>query len=452
MNKYFEKIDQWTRLSHLSFPVPTHSNQLAYSLGGITLFGFILLFISGLFMTQFFNPQPEHAAESIRYLVEKVTGGGWIRSFHYWVAQAVVISMCIHLIRVFISGSYKSPRRLTWFFGIALFFTTFLLAFFSGTVIKWDQEAYEALIHYDVVMGMLGPLGEIFGSGLTDSVSMNMRMYVFHIVLVPLLLIALIIAHFYLVHVFNISPLPKGPHSNMGEVPKEELKGDFLEHVWSILRFSLIFYGLVAVLAIFVYAPLEGPPTPQESGTKPPWIYYWQYGVENIVGIAGIIYSSLVLLAFLLIVPFIDRGTSRNPADRKVVLSLGGFVAAVMVGFSIYAWVTPPQVHGGGHGRDDHHGETPSGKAMESHGEAGIAEPHGNEMEPRGHGEDSAGEPHTKEMEPHHGEDSTGEPHAKEMEPHHGEDSTGEPHAKEMESHGGDSTGKPHSEDPPHDH
>jgi len=195
-NHFWKWLDRWTRLSHLSFPVPAHAKNLSYTLGGITLMGFILLFMSGLILTQFFDPQSDSANQSVRYIVEEVPGGSWIRSFHYWTAQAVILSMCAHLIRVFISGSYKFPRILTWYFGVGLFFTATMLAYFSGTILKWDQEAYEALGHYDFIAGMLGPLGTLMGGGLTESVSMNVRMYTFHIALAPLILIALVIGHF----------------------------------------------------------------------------------------------------------------------------------------------------------------------------------------------------------------------------------------------------------------
>ena len=351
--RLWNRLEQWTRISHLSFPVPAHAKNLGYCLGGITLMGFSLLFLTGLVLIQFFNPQPELANKSVHYIVEKVPAGRFLRAFHYWTAQAVVLSMCAHLLRVFITGAYKAPRILTWYLGTALFFTAVMLSYFSGTVIKWDQEGSEALEHFEVVLGMLGPVGTLMGSGLTESVSMNVRMYGFHIALAPLLLIVLIVGHFYLVHVFNISPLPRGPHSRLAEVPEAELTGTFMEHLLGILRFSLIFYGLVAVLAFFVPAPLGPDPSGEPTGAKPPWIYYWQYAIENFVGMPGILYSSIVLMLLFLIVPLLDRGPSRDPKDRKGVLALGAVTLAVMIGLTIYGWMSPEQVHEGGHG----HGE-----------------------------------------------------------------------------------------------
>lgn len=373
----WNRLDQWTRLSRLSFPVPAHAKNLGYCLGGITLMGFMLLFVTGLILTQFFNPQPDLANRSVHYIVEKVFGGRFLRSFHYWTAQAVVLAMCAHLLRVFISGSYKAPRVLTWYFGTALFFTTTMLAYFSGTVIKWDQEGSEAMVHYQAVLEMLGPIGTLMGSGLTGSVSMNVRMYGFHVTLAPLLLIALIVGHFYLVHVFNISPLPRGPHSRLPEVPAAELTGTFTEHLWAITRFSLIFYGLVAIVAAIVQPPLGGEPSSEQTGVKPPWIYLWQYGIENFVGIVpGILYSSLVLLLLFLIVPLLDRGPSRDPKDRKGVLALGAATFVVLLGLTLYAWLSPPQVHEGhehGHGHEAPMSEMPGTGEMKETPSGGQA-------------------------------------------------------------------------------
>ena len=74
-NPFWNRLDRWTRISHLSFPVPAHAKNLSYTLGGITLMGFILLFVTGLILTQFFNPQTDSANQSVRYIMEEFTGG-----------------------------------------------------------------------------------------------------------------------------------------------------------------------------------------------------------------------------------------------------------------------------------------------------------------------------------------------------------------------------------------
>ncbi|HSG04765.1 MAG TPA: cytochrome bc complex cytochrome b subunit, partial [Nitrospiria bacterium] len=109
-NQRDSPLEKWLRISSLSFPVPAHSHTLGYCLGGITLVGFLILFGTGFFLIQFFNPAPDKANASLHHIVENVMGGKWIRSLHYWTAQAVMLSMVAHVLRIFFGGAYKAPR------------------------------------------------------------------------------------------------------------------------------------------------------------------------------------------------------------------------------------------------------------------------------------------------------------------------------------------------------
>ncbi|HEY5593882.1 MAG TPA: hypothetical protein VIL61_01820, partial [Nitrospiria bacterium] len=96
----------------------------------------------------------------------------------------------------------------------------------------------------------------------------------------------------------------------------------------------------------------------ESTGVKPPWIYLWQYGIENFVGMAGILYSSVVLVLLFLLVPILDRGPSRDPKDRKGVLALGAVTFIVLLGLTLYGWLSPKQVHQGhehGQAHDQEH-------------------------------------------------------------------------------------------------
>jgi ubiquinol-cytochrome c reductase cytochrome b subunit len=341
------RLDRWLRLNSLDFPVPVHSKNLLYTLGGIAFTGFMILFLTGIYLTQFFDPNPEGARQSIQTIMDTAVAGRFIRSLHYWTAQAVVIALGFHLLRVFITGAYKSPRTMTWYLGVGLFFTATMGSFFSGTVIKWDHEATEALHHFKSVIESLGPLGTLFSEELTGAVSLNLRMYTYHITLAPLALILLVIGHFYLIHVFNISPLPTGGSARLEEVPKEELTGTFMEHVRSILLFSLIYYGAVAVLSFVVPAPIGADPMEEMTGEKPLWPFLWMYGIENLTGMQGILYGSAALLLLLVMIPLLDRGPSRDLRDRKGILALGSAALLTMIGFTLFAWIAPPQLHEG---------------------------------------------------------------------------------------------------------
>ena len=381
-------LEKWFRISRLSYPVPPHARTLSYTLGGITFVGFILLFASGFLMGQFYQPTPDRAYETVKHLIEEIPGGRFLRAFHYWMAQAVILSLILHLLRVFIGGAYKSPRLFTWYFGVGLLGTALFGSYFSGTVLKWDQESFEALQHYREGLRFFGPIGSFLGS--TEAIPLNVKIYLSHISVFPLLLLFLIACHFYLVNTFSLSPLPFGEDSARSYLPAEEMTGRFLEHVRSILLYGLVYYGLVAVIALIFSAPLGPPVSQEEIGVKPPWPFLWFYGLENITGrIDSIVYASGALFLALFLLPILDRGEERNPIRRKKTMVAGATTLLLIAGLSIYGAISEPQVHH--HGNDNttpHHGSAPQPDQQMDDNNNGHAEEH-EDHEGGDHGEGS---------------------------------------------------------------
>lgn len=357
MGRVKQFLERWLRISRLDFPVPSHGKQLLYSVGGITFVGFLILFLSGIWLTQFFNPAPQRAYESVQLLMREAWGGSFVRSLHYWTAQAVIALLTVHLLRVFATGAYKSPRIATWLVGVLLFFITVMGFYFTGTVLKWDQEGFEALEHYNEVINLFGPLQGILGEDLSKNVGMNVRFYAAHINTLPLVFGLLVASHFYLVHVFNLAPLSKGTTSKLAELPESELTGKFSEHFRSIALYSLVYYGAVAMIALLFPAPLGPENSGGETGVKPPWPYLWLYGLENLIGAQAIFYGALVLFILMVLVPWLDRGEDRNPKTRKGMLIGGTLVFLILVGFSLYAGFGPKVVHFHSHGKHEHEHE-----------------------------------------------------------------------------------------------
>jgi ubiquinol-cytochrome c reductase cytochrome b subunit len=87
--------------------------------------------------------------------------------------------LIIHLLRVILTGAFRPPRILTYFVGLGLFAIIFLI-YFSGTVLRWDQEGYEALTHFLAVNKLLGPIGAFFLEDFTLSTSILSRIFALH--------------------------------------------------------------------------------------------------------------------------------------------------------------------------------------------------------------------------------------------------------------------------------
>src|SRR6266496_3566229 len=201
-------LDDRLGLSAIRYAVPEHANTLWYTLGGITFFGILVLAATGVWLGQYYNPDPTGARESVIFIQNEVPLGDVIRGIHVWTAYLVVITAALHLIRVFVTASYKIPREVNWLIGLALLALLLFGATFSGTILRWDQEAYEAMVHNMEAVTILGSLGGFFSDAFTTSVSMLARLYVAHVSVIPMTILLLLIAHIFLIKHHGISPTP----------------------------------------------------------------------------------------------------------------------------------------------------------------------------------------------------------------------------------------------------
>lgn len=335
--RFFEALDERLGLRSLAYPVPEHANKLAYSLGGLSLVAFLSLLASGIALAQFYEPEPATAHASVRRIITDVTLGNSIRGFHYWMSMAMVVLVGLHLLRVFVSGSFKRPREGNWIVGVALAGITATF-FFSGTVLKWDQESLEALEHNIEIGRFLGRFG-YWLSPQFGGIPLLLRLYTLHIAILPAVFFLVVAVHLLLVKRHGMAPSPfrKGP---MPE-PTEH----FSRHLARLGGFALILIGIVMVLAV-IAPPVHGPaPVEGIEVTKPPWPMLWLYPIENWVGVSAILWATLVIFATLLIVPFVDRGQQRDPSKRLRVVIPAGIVVVAVLGLIIYALVTPVATH-----------------------------------------------------------------------------------------------------------
>jgi len=286
-------------LSALEYAVPAHANTFLYSLGGITLVCFVLSFVTGAILTQFYNPAPTVAHASVNYLAN-TTGLRLIRALHHWSADLGFILLISHMLRVMFTGAFRPPRTITYLAGLLLLFVSFQL-FFTGTVLKWDQEGYEAMEHFVAVNKLLGPLGTVFQEDFTLSTSMLARIYALHIGIFPALLLVLILVHFVYVKIFGIAP--KAFQSQ--EAYQESLaKGaKFTQHLKMLLLYGSILLVILVVLAVIFPPELLQKPKPGIEVTKPPWVFWIFYPIESAIGIPGILIGTAILSIGLILIP-----------------------------------------------------------------------------------------------------------------------------------------------------
>jgi ubiquinol-cytochrome c reductase cytochrome b subunit len=316
----------------LEYPGPKHANTFWYSLGGLTLTCFVITLVTGAVLTQFYNPTPAIAHASVNYIAG-TPGLGWIRALHHWSANIGFFLLIVHMLRIFFTGAYRPPRVATYIVGLLLLFTSFQL-FFTGTVLKWDQEGYEALGHFLAVNNLLGPLGAIFQEDFTLSTSMLARIYGLHVGIFPALLILFIVVHLLYVKHFGISPKPYQSDEDYQTSLAQGTK--FTHHLKLLLIYSSILIVVLVILAFAFQPGMLEKPKPGIEMTKPPWLFWVFYPLESLIGISGILLGTVVLSIGLILIPILgltiaNEKTLLRTVNIIVVIGLISWLAMLVI-------------------------------------------------------------------------------------------------------------------------
>jgi ubiquinol-cytochrome c reductase cytochrome b subunit len=343
-------IDERLGLEALAYPVPAHANSVLYTLGGITLFGILVLIATGIYLAQFYHADPPEARQSVEYIITTARLGDFVRGLHFWMANLVVITLLLHVLRVFATGAYRAPRELNWIVGVGLLAVTLGLVF-TGTVLKWDQEGWEALQHNEEIGNLLGGVGIWFTSDFTTSSPILERLFIAHIAILPVLLIGLVAAHFYLVKYHGISSLPG--HDEQREAAKTDTvqamqaegQVPFTNHVLHIFGWGLLLTALESLLALLFSASLGEVIDPGVEETKPLWMFLPLYPFEDWLGIKALLWLPIAGVVGLAAVPFIDRFGSSSIRRRWILIALAVVVIAALVALAIYAQASTPAEH-----------------------------------------------------------------------------------------------------------
>src|SRR5215475_8410548 len=168
--------------------------------GGISFFLFLLLTITGVFLMFYYVPDTRSAYQNINQFGNAVSFGLLVRNMHRWAAHLMVVSVTLHMIRVFYHGAYKPPREFNWVVGVLLFLVTLFLSF-TGYLLPWDQIAIWAITVGTNIASSIPGIGpairELLIGGRAIEQPTLIRFYVLHVLALPAVLGVLFLYHMW---------------------------------------------------------------------------------------------------------------------------------------------------------------------------------------------------------------------------------------------------------------
>ena len=340
----------------LSKTFPTHPTFL---IGEITLFSFITLVVTGIFLGFLYEPStklvslfgamvPSAYASVVR--IDLLPMGMIIRRIHHWSAMIMIAAVLAHLMRVYFTSSYRKPREINWLIGLSLWsismgaaFTGYLLPYSKFSVTATSIAYYMA----KSVPWMGDWISSLLFAGNFPSTGTVPRFFFMHVMLIPTMLIGLIALHMIIL----VKQKHTEPMSNKNKKAAAGGKRLIGIPIWpeqAVISISFYFFLLFIITLIATYIPLNpietyGPPSPGTPVMRPDWYFLIVYGILKLIPgdlsfsilggkftpetIGGVIFPTLSILVFALI-PFFDRVKEpqnyiENPLHRPFMTSFG---------------------------------------------------------------------------------------------------------------------------------
>ena len=305
-------------LHHLHPPtVPAPQARWRYTLGtgGLAVFLCLVLMVTGILEMFYYVPQSDQATISIQTIAHFVPYGGLIRNLHYWGAQALVVVLFIHLLRITMTGAYKQPRRFNYLLGLTLLVLTLALDF-TGYILRWDQETSWALVVgtnlIKIIPGIGNQLYEFAIGGVQLGSAALIRFYSWHTFGLTLAMIIAVIWHIFRIRRDGgIAVPPPALRQSAERISRFEL----VRREMLLMTIASI---ILVLLSIFWPAPITPPLTSAVAdltNARAPWFLLWiqqllKLGDPFILGVV----VPLIVLAILILIPYIFP----NPSDSEL--------------------------------------------------------------------------------------------------------------------------------------
>jgi ubiquinol-cytochrome c reductase cytochrome b subunit len=326
----------------------------SFMLGEISLYSFVVILLSGTFLTFFYDPSMVEVHYDGSYVPLKgihmsaaysstlnitfdIRGGLLMRQVHHWAALLFVAAIGLHMLRVFFTGAFRKPREINWVIGFVLFILA-MAEGFTGYSLPDDLLSGNGLRIIDGMIKAIPGMGTwisylLFGGEFPGN-DVIPRLYVLHIMLLPALVIALIAIHMVLL-IINKHTQFAGPGRTNDNVVGSPILPVFAAKAGGF--FFLVFGIIMLIASLFTINPIwnYGPydPSPVSAGTQPDWYIGfadgmlrlmpsgWEFVVDGYTWSLNLLVPIVVLMLFIVIVmvyPFIEAWVTGDKREHHI--------------------------------------------------------------------------------------------------------------------------------------
>lgn len=354
-----------TYKAHLSEYYAPKNFNFWYFFGSLALLVLVLQIVTGIFLVMHYKPDASLNAAgvpvafaSVEYIMRDVDWGWLIRYLHSTGASAFFVVVYLHMFRGMIYGSYRKPRELIWIFGVIIYLALMAEAF-MGYLLPWGQMSYwgaQVIINLFAAVPFIGEDLSLWirGDYVVGDATLN-RFFSFHVIAVPLVLLALVAAHLVALHEVG-SNNPDGVEIKKKKNPETGIPLDGIPfHPYYTVKDILgVVVFLIVFSAIVFFAPEMGgyfleannfipaDPLKTPEHIAPVWYFTPYYAILRAVPpllgsqFPGVLLMGVAVLIFFAL-PWLDRSPVKSIRYRGPIFKW--FLAAFVVSFIGLGWL-----------------------------------------------------------------------------------------------------------------
>ena len=318
---------------HLSEYYAPKNFNFWYFFGSLALVILIIQIVSGIFLTMHYKPDAASAFASVEYIMRDVPGGWLIRYIHSTGASMFFVVIYLHMFRGLIYGSHRKPRELIWVFGVMIYLCLMGEAFF-GYLLPWGQMSYwgaQVIVNLFSAVPFIGEDLSVWvrGDFVVSDATLN-RFFAFHVIALPLVLLALVAVHIIALHEVG-SNNPDGIEIKKNKDPKtgRPLDGIPFHPYYTVKDIVGLIVFLMVFTAIIFFAPEMGgyfleynnfipaDPLVTPQHIAPVWYFTPFYSILRAVPplfgsqFPGVLAMGLAVV-ILFFLPWLDRGRVKS--------------------------------------------------------------------------------------------------------------------------------------------